>query len=39
MSLWKGTVGGGGAYGQLSRDISARESMIVFVVGHERFGG
>ncbi len=28
-----------GAYGQLSRDISASESTIVFVLGHERFGG
>lgn len=30
---WEGT------YGQLSRDISASESTIVFVLGHERFGG
>lgn len=29
----------GGAYGQLSRDISASESTMVFVLGHERFGG
>lgn len=28
-----------GAYGQLSWDISASESTIVFVLGHERFGG
>lgn len=25
--------------GQLSWDISASESTIVFVLGHERFGG
>lgn len=25
--------------GQLSRDISASESTILFVLGHERFGG
>ncbi len=29
----------GGAYGQLSRDISASESTIVFAVGQERFVG
>ena len=26
-------------YGQLSRDISASESTIEFVLGHERVGG
>ncbi len=41
----EGSAGGcfwggfGGAYGQLSRDISASESTIVFAVGQERFVG
>lgn len=37
LTLLKRTVEG--AYGQLSRDISASESTIVFVLGHERFEG
>ena len=28
-----------GTYGQLSRDISASESTMEFVLGHERLGG
>lgn len=39
-AFWRGCFGGGGgAYGQLSRDISASESTMMFVLGHERFGG
>ena len=30
---------GGEAYGQLSRDISARESMMVLVLGQGSFWG
>lgn len=37
VTFLKGALGR--AYGQLSRDISARESTIVFVLGHERVGG
>lgn len=37
QSFSKRTVDG--TYGQLRRDISASESTILFVFGHESFGG